>query len=64
VQADLKKARSQVEGLQTALAASKAEAEEAKAGSDKALSPLEDALKQACNRLSGLPLSCSSFLHP
>ena len=46
MQADVEKAHSQVAELQSALAASRADAEEARAGSAKALSPVEDALQQ------------------
>lgn len=45
-QADVEKAHSQISELQSALATSRAEAEEAKSGSAKALPPLEDALQQ------------------
>ncbi len=46
MQADLEKAHSQASELQSALATSKADAEEAKSGNAKALPPLEDALQQ------------------
>ncbi len=46
MQAELEKAHSQVSELQSALTTSRADAEEAKFGSAKALPPLEDALQQ------------------
>ena len=46
VQADLSRAHSQIEEAQSALAASRADAEQAKAGHAKGLLPLEDALQQ------------------
>ena len=46
MQADVAKAHSQIAELQSALAASRADAEEARAGSAQALSPVEDALQQ------------------
>lgn len=46
MQAELKTKSDEIEALQSALSSSRAEADEAKADSTKALSPLEDALKQ------------------